>query len=76
MASLEHDGPKSQAALRSGLLLALPVVMLLSAVLSWWSFKAYPSNLFGEGDEDIDELGHVAFSKSLIQRAVVSLCDV
>lgn len=37
---------------RSGLLLALPLVMLLSAVMSWWSFKAYPTNLFGDGDED------------------------
>eukprot|EP00435_Cladocopium_sp_Y103_P046118 s1542_g13.t1 len=37
--------------IQSGLLLALPIVMLLSAVMSWWSFKAYPSNLFGDGDE-------------------------
>lgn len=41
---------------RSGLLVALPIVMLLSAVMSWWSFKAYPSNLFGDGDEDTMEL--------------------
>ena len=41
---------------RSGLLVALPIVMLLSAVMSWWSFKAYPTNLFGDGDEDTMEL--------------------
>ena len=38
--------------IQSGLLLALPLVMLLSAVMSWWSFKAYPTNLFGDGDEE------------------------
>mmetsp|Transcript_95506 Transcript_95506/g.116965 ORF Transcript_95506/g.116965 Transcript_95506/m.116965 type:complete len:221 (+) Transcript_95506:70-732(+) len=38
--------------IQSGLLLALPIVMLLSAILSWWSFKAYPTNLFGDGDEE------------------------
>mmetsp|Transcript_82210 Transcript_82210/g.129945 ORF Transcript_82210/g.129945 Transcript_82210/m.129945 type:complete len:220 (+) Transcript_82210:84-743(+) len=38
--------------IQSGLLVALPIVMLLSAVMSWWSFKAYPTNLFGDGDEE------------------------
>ena len=37
--------------LRSALLVALPVVMLLSALLSWWSFRAYPNSLFSEFDE-------------------------
>ena len=37
---------------RSALLLALPIVMVIGAVMSWWSFKAYPNTLFGEADED------------------------
>ena len=45
--------------MRSALLLAMPVVMLLSAVMSWWSFKAFPSNLFVD-----DEASPVVFSVS------------
>lgn len=47
---------------RSALLLAMPVVMLLSAVMSWWSFKAFPSNLFVD-----DEARAVAISESFIK---------
>ena len=31
--------------------MALPIVMLLSALLSWWSFRAYPNSLFSDFDE-------------------------
>mmetsp|Transcript_101134 Transcript_101134/g.241063 ORF Transcript_101134/g.241063 Transcript_101134/m.241063 type:complete len:218 (+) Transcript_101134:87-740(+) len=38
--------------IQSALLLALPIVMVIGAVMSWWSFKAYPNTLFGEADEE------------------------
>ena len=47
-----HVSKGRPANVRSALLLAMPIIMLLSAVMSWWSFKAYPTNLFGDGDED------------------------
>ncbi|CAE7336375.1 CPK28 [Symbiodinium natans] len=42
--------------IQSGLLVALPVVMLLSALLSWWSFRAYPNSLFSDFDEEAEPI--------------------
>eukprot|EP00437_Effrenium_voratum_P013738 CAMPEP_0181448414 /NCGR_PEP_ID=MMETSP1110-20121109/27128_1 /TAXON_ID=174948 /ORGANISM="Symbiodinium sp., Strain CCMP421" /LENGTH=247 /DNA_ID=CAMNT_0023572563 /DNA_START=91 /DNA_END=832 /DNA_ORIENTATION=+ len=42
--------------IQSGLLVALPIVMLLSALLSWWSFRAYPNSLFSDFDEEAEPI--------------------
>jgi len=38
--------------LQSAAILLTPVIMVLGAVLSWYSFKAFPTPLFGDFDEE------------------------
>jgi len=50
--------------LQSVAMILLPVIMLLGAILSWYSFKAFPTPLFGDFDEE-ESVGRGGFGGSM-----------